>query len=162
MSTIVRASTTAVLLVGLAACHEPGHTSTGSGDDTPRVIKSDFSADQSMCQDAAGETWTVGTHKPVGFACPSSPSAGEGQAHVDEPTSAQQRFAPDPVEFGTDVQYLDQPGEFATVCNPDGTVANYWPPEAWQDAVAECRKLNAQRQEVVDELNRRDPGAGWH
>ncbi|MCI2423962.1 hypothetical protein MOQ72_41845 [Saccharopolyspora sp. K220] len=116
MSTITRTATAAVLLAGLAACHEPGHITGTSG---------------SVSQ---------------------------------QPATSQQRFTPDPAEFGPDARLLDQPGEYAVSCHDDGTVANYWPDThtAWRHAVESCHQLNDYTQRVTDELNRRDPAAGWH
>lgn len=120
MSGIVRASVAAALLVGLAACHEPGHTTSNRHLNTPQPTVS---------------------------------------------TGGQQRFRPDPSEWTAEgLGGYDQPGEYAASCNDDGTVANYWPDTApaWRDAVHGCKEMAAYSRRLVDELNRRQPDAGWH
>lgn len=119
MSAALKTAVAAALLVGVSACHEPGHTTSTQFDDSVPAV-----------------------------------SVGE-----------QQRFRPDPSEFTAEgLTGYDQPGEYAASCNDDGTVANYWPDTeaAWQDAVTGCQELDQYSQRLVDELNRRDPVAGWH
>lgn len=87
------------------------------------------------------------------------------ESSVPAPRVEQQRFAPDPSEFtGEALDAYDQPGEYIASCNDDGTVANYWPDTAsgWQEAVTGCQGNDEYAQLIADELNRRDPGAGWH
>ncbi|MGI8308050.1 hypothetical protein [Saccharopolyspora hattusasensis] len=119
MSAIVRTAVAGALLVGLAACHEPGHSTTSGSDVNKPAIS----------------------------------------------TGGQQRFRPDPSEWTAEgLGGYDQPGEYAASCNDDGTVANYWPDTApaWRDAVNGCKEMAEYSRRLVDELNRRDPDAGWH